>query len=440
MPRQRHQVTIGVHQGSLRDANLELVTRHVFAQASEETPVSRARLAAETGITRSTSSRLVDALIEGRIIRSLPPVSLSGRGRPAVPLVPAPRSYVGLGMEVGVGLLAARLVDLTGSVVAEACDLVDLTDSDAVEALRRLGCLAGGLLDDLRATEEDLVLTGATLALPGLVHPDSGRLLVAPNLGWHDVDSHEVLRDVLGPDVGFSVANSANLAARTVAQDRPGHPGPWDSFLYLHGDIGVGAGILIGGREIRGENGWAGEIGHMTVDPHGEPCRCGSSGCLEGYIGRHRLMRRAGLDVHDPIERLVERSAWDPAVARTIEEAGRALGSVLSGVVNLLDIPTIVLGGDLSVLGESLMGPIGEELSYRLLSDSLAGPEVVIAPPVVAPAATGAAYHALDRVIRDPARWLAAEHLAGAGEALDAHPAELPDEPPPAAPATPTRG
>lgn len=405
MPRQRHRVDSGVRQGSLREANLELITRHVFAHNDEQDPVSRARLAEETHMTRSTSSRLVDALVEGRIIEVLPPVSVSGRGRPAVPLIPARGSYVGLGLEVGVGLLAARLVDLTGDVLAESIDELDLTGSEPTKVLRRLGVMVQEILDEM---EPGLVLVGATLSLPGLVDVSGNRLLVAPNLGWTDVEPFPELEAVLGPDVDLSLGNAADMAARTVAQTSPGRPGPWPSFIYLHGEIGVGASIMFEGREIAGAHGWAGEIGHMTVDPHGPACRCGSHGCLEQYLGRHHLLHAAGLPPRASIADLRARvAAGDPLAVAAVDAAGHALGSVLSSVVNLLDVPTVVLGGDLAVIGEYLLGPIAEELGHRLLADPLARPDVVVAPVSTAPGATGAAYVALDRVIRDPARWLA---------------------------------
>lgn len=404
MPRQRHRVDLGVRQGSLREANLELITRHVFAHGNEEHPVSRARLADETHMTRSTSSRLVDALIEGRILEALPPVSVTGRGRPAVPLIPARDSYVGLGMEVGVGLLAARLVDLSGRVLAESLDKQDLAGSEPTKVLRHLGVMVREILDELG---EHHTLAGATLSLPGLVDRAGERLLVAPNLGWTDVDPYPELAAVIGPDVDFSVGNSANLAGRTVAETRPGHPGPWSSFIYLHGDIGVGAAMRLDGREILGAHGWAGEIGHMTVDPNGPECRCGSHGCLEQYIGRHQLLHAAGLPPRTSIHELQAKvRAGEPLAAQAVDDAGHALGSVLSSVVNLLDMSILVLGGDLAVIGEYLVEPIDQEMTHRLLSDPLAKPSVVLAPTTVAPGATGAAYAALDRVIRDPARWL----------------------------------
>ena len=404
MPRQRHRVDIGVRQGSLREANLELITRHVFAYGEDDTPVSRARLADETHMTRSTSSRLVDALIEGRILEALPPISLSGRGRPAVPLIPARGSYVGLGMEIGVGLLAARLVDLSGRVLADSLDQLDLTGSEPVKVLRHLGVMVKEILDEM---EPGQILVGATLSLPGLVDVAGTRLLVAPNLGWTDVDPYPELASVIGAGVDFSVGNAANLAARTVAQTRPGHPGAWSSFIYLHGDIGVGAAMMLEGREIIGSHGWAGEIGHMTVDPNGPECRCGSHGCLEQYLGRYHLLHAAGLPPRASIHDLQGRvGAGDPVACEAVEKAGHALGSVLSSVVNLLDVPTLVLGGDLAVIGEHMLAPIEQEMRHRLLSDPLAQPTVVLAPVTVAPGATGAAYVALDRVIRDPARWL----------------------------------
>lgn len=407
MAGQRHRVDRGVRQGSLREANLELITRHVFAHGEDDAPISRARLAEEARLTRSTSSRLVDALIEGRILEALPPVNTAGRGRPAVPLIPARNSYVGLGLEIGVGLLAARLVDLSGRVLAESLDEAAPAGAEPGKVLRHLGVMVREILDDLAP---GLILAGATLSVPGLVDRRDGRLLVAPNLGWTDLDPYPFLAPVIGPQVDFHIGNSANLAARAVAQTRPGCPGPWPSFVYLHGEIGVGAAIRLDGREFLGAHGWAGEIGHMTVDPAGPECRCGSHGCLEQYVGRLSLLQAAGLPPRASIHTLSSRlESGEPVAVQAVDAAGHALGSVLSSVVNLLDLPTLMLGGDLAVIGEHLRGPIAEEMKHRLLSDPLAAPEVVLAPVGTALAATGAAYEALDRVILEPARWLHSE-------------------------------
>jgi predicted NBD/HSP70 family sugar kinase len=83
------------------------------------------------------------------------------------------------------------------------------------------------------------------------------------------------------------------MGARANAEHAPGRPGPWR--VFLSGEIGIGAAAVLDGPIMTGQHGFAGEIGHLCVDPHGPPCRCGSNGCLELYAGRRAIAAEAGV-------------------------------------------------------------------------------------------------------------------------------------------------
>ncbi|MGY1602253.1 ROK family protein [Geodermatophilus sp. SYSU D00815] len=402
-------------RSSPRAANLGVVLRTVCAAAG---PLSRADVAAATGTTRATASRLVDELLAAGLLDEGERIAPLRRGRPATPLLPG-SSFAALGLQVDAGLLAARVLDLRGRVVAERVEDGDFVASDPVPTLARLGALAGGVLAGLPA---GLRLVGAGLALPGIVDADTGVLLRAPNLGWSDLRPADhlalpaglALPDGLAPPDGLALpaglvpvlGNEADLAARTVAESAPGRAGAHRDFVYLSGQIGIGGATVLGGQVMAGTSGWAGEMGHVCVDPDGPACRCGSTGCLEQYAGRRALLSAAGLprdaEPHDLAERAAE---GDPAAGRALDDAARALGIALAGVVNVLDIPTVVLGGHLGELGE-LLGPrLEEHLARRVLSARWRRPRVdaVVAAP--AAGATGAALRALAGVVADPAAW-----------------------------------
>ena len=143
--------------------------------------------------------------------------------------------------------------------------------------------------------------------------------------------------------------------------------GSRDSFVYVSGEIGVGAGIVLDGHIFRGTHGWGGEIGHLPVDPDGPPCRCGSRGCLEQYAGQEAILRAAGpaVDVvgtsmagQPTVVRLLEAAAARRRfVLSALADAGRALGSPSSSVVNLVDVSTVVLGGLYAVAGRVARTP-----------------------------------------------------------------------------------
>jgi predicted NBD/HSP70 family sugar kinase len=389
--------TPAARQSTLRSSNLALVLRTVCAEG----PLSRADVAVRTGTTRATAARLVDELVAGRLLdegeRPAPP----RRGRPATPLLPGARVGA-LGLQVDAGLLAARVLDLRGRVVAERVEEDDLVGSDPVDTLARLGVLAAGLLAGMPA---GLRPVGAGLALPGLVDVAAGALLRAPNLGWSDVPAADLLTAHLPTELRPVLGNEADLAARTVAETAPGRPGPLRDFLYLSGQIGIGGAAVLGGRVVTGSAGWAGEVGHVCVDPAGPACRCGSTGCLEQYAGRHALLTAAGLPLDTPPVDVVAR-AGDPDVRRALDAAADALGIALAGVVNVLDLPAVVLGGHLAALADLLRPRLEELLGRRVLSARWRRPVVEAVPGLPAAGATGAALRALGDVLADPVAWL----------------------------------
>lgn len=394
-----------VRQASLREHNLALALRHI---AAADRPPSRADLAARTGLTRATVSALVDDLLTGRLLTEVAPTPRSGAGRPAVGLRLAGHGPAGLGLEINVDYLAAVLVDLAGTVRHRTVRRVDLRPVPPAEAL----ALVGELISEAGAAadQQDLTLAGTALAVPGLV-TSTGVVRLAPNLGWRDVDIPAALggHPVLGGH-GLGVDNEANLAA--LGELRAGPPDS-ANFIYISGEVGIGAGIVLHGTLFRGARGWSGELGHIPVHPEGRPCRCGGRGCLEQYAGQEAILASAGLtDGIAPVAgaavaRLVEAAGQDdPAAGRALIEAATALGVAVAGVINLLDVDTVVLGGVYAPLARWLAPTVQAEIRRRVLT--AAWSPVTVRPAVLGgdAAALGAAGSVVRRVLEQPARWL----------------------------------
>jgi predicted NBD/HSP70 family sugar kinase len=322
----------------------------------------------------------------------------------------SPGRFVAVGLQVDVGSLSALVVNLRGDVVAERVVDADLRGSSPRRVLGRLSRMRDRLLSTLPAS----TVLGTGLALPGLVSSASRTLLRAPNLGWADV----VVPDLMdaGPGAALLVGNEADLASTTVSFERPGRPSALADFVYLSGEVGIGGAVVLGGRPLGGSHGWAGEVGHVTVDPRGPRCACGSTGCLELYAGRRALLAAAGLpDDATPADLLARAREGDRTAQRAVDRAGRALGTALAVVVNVVDVPDVVLGGHLRDL-TPLVGPVVERtLGERVLSAGWAAPTVRAAEPHRAPGALGAAYRVLQRLVDDPAAWLGVASGAAQG-------------------------
>lgn len=377
-------------QESLRHHNLGLVLRHVVDAAR---PVSRADVAAATGLTRATVSALVDRLVAARLVAELPPVASQRAGRPAVPLVPAAGGLVGVGLEVNVDYLGVRVLDLAGAVLAEEVRTGDFRRSDPAQVLGRLVELERAVVGPVR--RRGAVVAGSALALPGLVDRITGPLRLAPNLGWRDVDvlgvlaRHEASDGVLAPWLG----NEANLAARAEARARRETP---TSFVYVSGEVGIGAAVVLDGEIFPGRHGWSGEIGHTVVDLAGDRT-------LESLAGQDAILDRAGLPRETPVRALADAAdAGEPRVLEALAVAGRALGVALANLVNIVDVEDVVLGGTHAVLVDHLRGPLEDALARHVLVAPWAPVDVAVAQAGAFPALTGAALAVLQAVVDDP--------------------------------------
>ncbi|NLT30816.1 MAG: ROK family transcriptional regulator [Propionibacterium sp.] len=389
----------GVSQPLLRQTNLRLVVASIYAA---DEPVSRARVAQQTGLTRSTVSRLVDELITGGFVDELDPLA-AGRGRPAVPLRPAAHTLVALGLEVNVEHLCARVVDLSGNMVAEEWLPMRDVARDPATVLGMLGDAGRRCLAEVQ--EQNMRPVSVVIGLPGLVDRASDSVLWAPNLDWSDVRISDLIGDLGGltPVLG----NEADLAAYTVASPMPGKPSELQDFLYVSSEVGIGAALVRDGRVLSGENGWGGELGHIMVNPNGPVCVCGSTGCLEQYAGRHALLRAAGLPTTAALDDLLATlDDRDKAALAAVQQAGTSLGRVLASTINLLDVGTVVLGGDLVAIADHLLPVIEHELRAHVLTARWRTPQVQTVWFDPAPVATGATIFGLRQVLAEPARWL----------------------------------
>lgn len=405
----------GVKSENVRASNMSTVLRNILASPGE---VTRAGLSQRTGMTRATISRLVDDLVSAGLVRELEPGDGGGRGRPANRLTPAEGSAVALGVEVDVASLDVTLVDIAGRELGHRRIERDFADSAPEETMALAAREAHTLLEG--ALPDGALFLGTGVGLPGLVSPS--RLALAPNLGWRDIPHDQLLAPLadLNPVV---VANEADLAAYAVAYTRPGVAGGPSTFVYVSGEVGVGAGVIVDHRPMSGARAWSGEIGHMCADPNGPLCRCGARGCLEAYLGVRALAEHVGAPAGSGAIGILRCAGLvDEAGAKTsgslgvgveqeraqavLAEAGAALGRVLSGVINAMDIPHVVFGGAVAELSGALLDPALEEIETRTLQAPWSSPIVEVLPDSVSLTVRGAAFRVLDALVDDPAAFL----------------------------------
>ncbi len=400
-------------QTTVRRANLGVVLSHLAAHG----PCSRARVAAETGLTRGTVSSLVAELLELGLVRESGRAEAVPRvGRPAQPLELADTA-VAVGLEVNVDYLAVAVEDLTGRVRSERRVFAENRGSAPGPVLDRLARMARQAIAE--AERSGLLVVGLAVAVPGLVELASGTLLHAPNLGWTRVRVVDELRARV-PGLPVRVENEANLAA--LAEHWQGAARDVGDFIHVFGEVGVGAGIFVGGELYRGAHGFGGELGHVTVERDGLPCACGSRGCLETLVGQEAIARRAGVEpraggrTSSLTDELVRRAeAGDGRVLAALRDAGGTLGTALASAVNLFDLDAVVLGGCFGTLFGWLGAEVEQALRARVLSTKWSACELRPSAIGELAAVRGAAALTLRGVLGAP--WLVSERRRALGVA-----------------------
>lgn len=374
---------------SVRQSNLSLITGLIL---SAPEGMSRAQVSASTGLTGATASRLIRELITLGIVSEEAAESKGGMGRPSTPVRAASRTIIGIGLEINVDYVAGCAVDLTGAIVAEF--VTDISALDATTPDTVLPLLLAASADMVAKLRREGVqeICGVCLAIPGVVDRNEGRIEYASNLGWSKVVPGELLGGLLGDPALFSVENDANLQMIAATASLSLRTDEAPSFLYVFSEIGIGGAILRDGVLERGASGWAGEIGHTTVDPHGLPCHCGSAGCLETFIGRRFLLAAAALPPTATTGDIVAAlESHSPAVIAAVNRAGTALGIALANALNLLDIRNVIIGTGLSPLMPWLSPLIEPELDKRLLGRTSKDVELLRMPVAHLPSSIGGA-------------------------------------------------
>ncbi len=374
----------------LRRDNTALVLRSL----RDDGPASRAGLAARTGLAKATVGAIVTDLADvGAVREQDPEAATTGRlGRPGRPVALDGARTVGLGLEVNVDYLAATALDLSGRVVLSS--QVPVRPAGASSADDALARLARDSMRSLRAA--GCTVLGTTVAVPGHVDRASGVVVDAPNLHWHDRDVAAELAATLGAPLW--VDNDANCAAAGEAAF--GAARGVDHVLYLTGTVGIGAGLVDGGRVQRGAHGLAGEVGHAPLASPERRCACGRLGCWETAVGLDALVRETGLDLPD-------RAALDPVAVAALVAAGchgdagvragveRLASSLATGLAILaatLDPELVVLGGFFVPLGEWVLPVVTSRLA------EVSGTRVELSTLGLHAASTGAAADVVGQV------------------------------------------
>lgn len=386
-------------QAAIRRRNLSRILREVHVDG----PVSRSDLSSRLGLNRSTVGSLVGELVGRGLVRERRHAGHSTPGRPS-PLVEARQDGpVVLALDIATDSVGAAVVRIGGSVQGSARVERSREWRPPARVISQLAETARPLLDDLHSGQR---LIGVGVAIPGIVRHADGFVHVAPNVGWRDVPLASLVRQELRVDVPVAVGNDAELA--TLAEHLRGAGVGRTDFICLWGEAGLGAGIVTGGVQLAGSAGYAGEVGHLPVNPAGVACRCGSRGCWETEVGEEALLRNAGLPASggsgaglDALFAAADRGVAEPRWA--IETVGHWLGVGIAGLVDVFNPTGVALGGLYARLFPYVHQIIERELDDRAMEAPRRLVELMVAGLGPDSSLLGAAERALASTLDDPA-------------------------------------
>jgi predicted NBD/HSP70 family sugar kinase len=321
-----------------------LLTRLFF-----DGPLSRHELSGLTGLSAGTVSNVTGDLVEEGLVIEAGLVESDG-GRPRVLLRVDPRYGHVIGVDVGETRVKVELFDLAMTPLSTVDHPLASARPDPATVADQVG---DGLREVVAAAgvAQDSVL-GAGIGVFGTVEQGPQVLVHAQTIGWEAVPFERLLRE-RGVGLPVFVDNGAKTMGQAEMWFGAGR-GARHVVVVLVGS-GVGAAVVTHGSTYRGATSSAGEWGHTTIVYGGRPCRCGSRGCLEAYVGAESVLDRyrqarggrgaPGADEESSLDALIEAARHAKVAAQILDETAGYLGAGIANLVNLFNPERIVLGG-----------------------------------------------------------------------------------------------
>ena len=366
-------------------------------------------IAEQSGLQQSTITNIINQLIESGLVVE---TGLIGGKRG--------RRSIGIRLESGsFQLICVRLSRMNYSI--ERMDIEGKSESFIHRDFGR-DEQADRVLENIVKDTRLLIRTARVkvaaigVAVPGPYLSKASRFIVISSMsGWENVNIKEALSGQF--DIPVYIGHNANAGALAEWWFGKRFPFEKGTFMYLATGYGVGAGIVLDGRSFLGNQGIAGEIGHMSIDRHGDRCVCGNNGCLEMYASVHAVMRYLNSQkemgkpttVKNPkdYKEILEAYHSGDALAReSIMRSARYLGMGIANLIYCYNPKTIVIGDSLTEAGEEFLEQVKTSVKEHVLPELYEETKIELCSFEQDPALVGAGALALDRILRKPSQLL----------------------------------
>lgn len=336
----------------------------VLDTIKRKSPISRATIAAQTGLNKGTVSSLVSDLIADHLIYESGPGESSGGRRPVMLLFNEAAGY-SIGIDIGVNYLLGVLTDLNGNIYQEKTTTFNNLSYEEIE--QNLFEMIDYL--DHSAPESPYGIIGIGVGVPGTVDK-SGNILLAPNLGWKNINLKAVLESKY--NIPTVIENEANAGA--YGEKKFGAGKQSTNIVYISAGIGIGVGLILNGSLFKGNNGFSGELGHMTIEINGKNCRCGNEGCWELYASEQALINQAErLGIKLPTNRefalkdllMLAENGNENAIT-LFNQIGDYLGVGINNIINIFNPEQVIIGNRIATTQKWIEKSLNERLNQAL--------------------------------------------------------------------------
>ncbi|HLH03416.1 MAG TPA: ROK family protein [Bryobacteraceae bacterium] len=257
-------------------------------------------------------------------------------------MIQAAMSAYAIGVDLGGTNLRAAAIDPNGHLLARLS-----VEAQYAAGPERVADEIAQMIETIRQRLVDSSLQGVGIGVPGYIDIDAGVVMEAANLpDFEGFPIRERIQQRL--DTPILLENDANVAA--LGEKWMGAGKDVKDLILLTLGTGIGGGIVIDGKVLHGFRGMAGEFGHMTVFPDGNPCGCGNYGCLEKHASASAIaamgrMMHFGREIRSAADVYALAVQGNPRALRVFESMGRALGIALASLINIFNFPLYLLSG-----------------------------------------------------------------------------------------------
>ena len=325
----------------IRRLNLGSLLQYVHVHGA----TSRAELTNRLGLNRSTIGALTAELTTAGLVSEAVPRDTGRAGRPSLVVRPESAKVYAYALSIEVDRLRAARVGLGGAVL-------DRRETDRPRGMAvpdTIGPLAAFVREMSAEVADDTRNVGTGVAVAGRLRRTDGSVRLPPGPEEAEEPVEAALAAGLGLTGRLTVGNHADVSM--LVEHSRGAAVGCDNVVYLHGDAGIGAGIIAGGRRVAGYGGYGGDVGHMVVNPYGRRCGCGSRGCWETEIGEQALLHRAGREGEtgrDAVLSVVRAAVRGDSRAQfAVREAGEWIGFGVGNLANIFNPEAVIFGGTL---------------------------------------------------------------------------------------------